>query len=72
VTPMEPRTTDLARIQAAYPAWRITKNILGVAPPGFTAVERATGRRLAGPDLAELEAALMSQATTGTESPASA
>lgn len=64
-------TTDLARLQAAYPAWRITRNIPGVVPPGFTAVERATGRRLGAPDLAELEAALMGQGQPAPGSPAS-
>ena len=54
----EARAAPLARLQTAYPAWRITKNIPGLAPPGFTAVERATGRRLVSSDLAELESIL--------------
>jgi hypothetical protein len=52
--------SDLARLQAAYPAWRITKNIPGVTDRrGFTAVERATGKRHIAATVGELEAALM-------------
>ena len=30
----ETPATHLARLQTAYPAWRITRNIPGAAPPG--------------------------------------
>lgn len=52
----------LARLQVTWPAWRITRDIPEVTGSrGYTAVERATGRRLTAPDLGELEAALMAQ-----------
>jgi hypothetical protein len=56
----EARAAHLARLQAAYPAWRITRDIPEVTGSrGFTAVERATGRRHIAVTLGELEAVLM-------------
>lgn len=51
----------LAILQEAWPAWRITRNIYGVAPPGFTAVERPTGRRLTAETLSGLQALLTTE-----------
>jgi hypothetical protein len=50
----------LARLQVTWPAWRITRDIPEVTGSrGFTAVERATGRRIIAATVGELEATLM-------------
>ena len=50
----------------ALPCLRITRDIPGVAPPGYTTVERETGRRLISPGLGELEAAVAEQGQSAT------
>lgn len=63
----ERTTSPLARMQETWSGWRITRNIPGVAPePGFTAVERATGRRITATTLTEMEALLTAEGETGS------
>lgn len=60
----ETPAAHLARLQVSYPAWRITRDIPEVTGSrGFTAVERATGRRHLAVTVGELEAALMGEAS---------
>jgi hypothetical protein len=63
----ETTTSPLARMQETWSGWRTTRNIPGVAPePGFTAVERATGRRFIATTLTEMEALLTAEGETGS------
>jgi hypothetical protein len=55
----ESESMHFDRLLTEWGAWRITRNIPLVIPePGFTAVERATGRRIIAANLTELESAL--------------
>jgi hypothetical protein len=57
----------LARLQEVFPAWHISRNIPGDTPePGFTAVERATGRRITTSTLAEMGARLAAEGENGS------
>jgi hypothetical protein len=55
----ESESMHLDRLMNEWAAWRITRNIpMMTDEPGFTAVERATGRRIIAANLTELETAL--------------
>jgi hypothetical protein len=49
---------EFARVKIRFPAWYIQRTAPGVAVPGYTAVEIATGRRIWCASLAELESRL--------------
>jgi hypothetical protein len=54
----------LAKLQEVFPDWRITRNI--PPEPGFTAVERATGRLITASTLTEMGTRLAAEGETGS------
>ncbi len=49
---------EFAKVKVRFPAWYIQRTLPGVALPGYSAVEVATGRRIRCASLAELESRL--------------
>ena len=49
---------EFARVKVRFPAWYIQRTLPGVALPGYSAVEVATGRRIRCASLAEMESRL--------------
>ena len=50
---------ELARVKARFPLWYIQRSLPGAAVPCYTAVEAATGRRIRGACLQDLESQLL-------------
>ena len=55
---MRSTPAEFARVKVRFPAWYIQRTLPGVALPGYSAVEVATGRRIRCASLAELESRL--------------
>jgi hypothetical protein len=46
---------DVARVKIRFPQWYIQRTLPCAAIPGYTAVDIATGQRIRGTSLADLE-----------------
>ncbi len=55
---MRSTPAEFARVKVRFPAWYIQRTLPGVALPGYSAVEVATGRRIRCATLAEMESRL--------------
>ena len=55
---MRSTPAEFARVKVRFPAWYIQRTRPGVALPGYSAVEVATGRRIRCASLAEMESRL--------------
>ncbi len=55
---MRSTPAEFARVKVRFPAWYIQRTLPGVALPGYSAVEVATGRRIRCASLAEMESRL--------------
>jgi hypothetical protein len=52
---------ELARVKARFPMWYIQRSLPSAAVPCYTAVEVATGRRIRGDCLRDLESQMLAE-----------